>query len=43
MKNCYKEQSLIEEKAYRDTWGLGLKSYLQVMYERISLMRSACL
>jgi len=34
-----KEQSVIEEKAYRDTWGGGLDSYLQVMYERLLLMR----
>jgi len=35
----FKEQSLIEEKAYRDTWGSGLTSYLQMMYVRISLMK----
>lgn len=35
----FKEQSLIEEKAYRDTWGAGMQSYLQMMYERIVLMR----
>jgi len=34
-----KEQSIIEEKAYRDTWGRGLESYLQMMYERLVLMR----
>lgn len=34
-----KEASLIEEKAYRDTWGKGLDSYLQMMYERLVLMR----
>jgi DNA modification methylase len=34
-----KEQSVIEEKAYRDTWGRGLDSYLQMMYERLILMR----
>jgi len=33
-----KEQSIIEEKAYRDTWGMGLDSYLQMMYERSRLM-----
>lgn len=34
-----KEPSAIEEKAYRDTWGKGLDSYLQMMYERLILMR----
>jgi DNA modification methylase len=34
-----KERSIIEEKAYRDTWGRGLDSYLQMMYERLVLMR----
>lgn len=34
-----KEQSLIEEKAYRDTWGRGLPSYLEMLAERIELMR----
>jgi adenine-specific DNA-methyltransferase len=34
-----KEQSIIEEKAYRDTWGRGLDSYLQMLYERMLLMR----
>jgi len=34
-----KEQSIIEEKAYRDTWGRGLASYLEMMYERLVLMR----
>jgi len=34
-----KEPSIIEEKAYRDTWGKGLDSYLQMMYERLVLMR----
>jgi adenine-specific DNA-methyltransferase len=34
-----KEQSAIEEKAYRDTWGNGLESYIHVMYERLILMR----
>jgi len=30
---------VVEEKAYRDTWGRGLDSYLQMMYERLVLMR----
>jgi len=34
-----KDASLIEEKAYRDTWGRGLMSYLQMMHERLILMR----
>jgi DNA modification methylase len=34
-----KEQSIIEEKAYRDTWGKGTDSYLQMMYQRLALMR----
>jgi len=34
-----KEQSIIEEKAYRDTWGRGLESYLQMIFERFFLMR----
>jgi len=34
-----KEPSIIEEKAYRDTWGRALDSYLQMMYERLVLMR----
>jgi adenine-specific DNA-methyltransferase len=34
-----KEQSIIEEKAYRDTWGQGIHSYLQMMYDRLTLMR----
>ncbi len=34
-----KEPSILEEKAYRDTWGKGADSYLQMMYERLVLMR----
>ena len=34
-----KEPSAIEDKAYRDTWGKGLDSYLQMMYERLVLMQ----
>ncbi len=34
-----KEQSIIEEKAYRDTWGRGLESYLEMMGDRLSLVR----
>lgn len=35
-----KKQSIIEEIAYRDTWGKGISSYLSMMYERIKLMHS---
>ncbi len=34
-----KEASVIEELAYRDTWGKGLQSYLQMLYGRLVLMR----
>jgi adenine-specific DNA-methyltransferase len=34
-----KEPSILEEHAYRDTWGAGHDSYLSVMYERLVLMR----
>jgi len=34
-----KEPSIIEQKAYRDTWGKGLDSYLQWFYEAIVLLR----
>jgi len=34
-----KDQSIIEEKAYRDTWGRGLDSWVQMMHERLMLMR----
>jgi DNA modification methylase len=33
-----KEPSLIEQKAYRDTWGRGLDSYLQWFYETVTLL-----
>jgi len=34
-----KEHSILEEKAYRDTWGNGLDSFLPWMYERLQIMR----
>ncbi|MCX6064096.1 MAG: site-specific DNA-methyltransferase [Caldiserica bacterium] len=34
-----KEQSIIEEKAYRDTWGRGIDSYLSMIFDRLILMR----
>ena len=33
-----KKPSIIEEIAYRDTWGKGISSYLNMMYERLKLM-----
>ncbi|MCX6842047.1 MAG: site-specific DNA-methyltransferase [candidate division WOR-3 bacterium] len=35
----HKDQSAIEEKAYRDTWGDGLDSYLAMLYPRLQLAR----
>ncbi|MBP7368921.1 MAG: site-specific DNA-methyltransferase [Paludibacteraceae bacterium] len=34
-----KQPSMIEQKAYRDTWGKGLDSYLQWFYETTVLLR----
>ncbi len=34
-----KEKSMIEEKAYRDTWQRGIASYLDMMYGRLAIMR----
>ncbi len=34
-----KEPSVIEQKAYRDTWGRGLDSYLQWFYETIVFLK----
>jgi len=33
-----KEQSIIEEKAYRDTWGRGAESFLAMMAPRVRLI-----
>jgi DNA modification methylase len=33
-----KKPSIIEEIAYRDTWGKGISSYLSMMYGRLKLM-----
>lgn len=33
-----KKQNVIEEIAYRDTWGRGISSYLSMMYERLRLI-----
>ena len=34
-----KEQSVIEEKVYRDTWGQGISSYLSMLYPRLMAMK----
>jgi DNA modification methylase len=33
-----KQPSIIEQKAYRDTWGRGLESYLQWFYEAVGFL-----
>ena len=35
-----KKQNIIEEIAYRDTWGKGISSYITMMYERLKLMHN---
>lgn len=35
----HKDQSLIELVAYRDMWGKGADSYLQMLFERLTLMK----
>ena len=34
-----KQPSMLEQKAYRDTWGKGLDSYLQWFYETVVFLR----
>ncbi len=34
-----KEPNVLEELAYRDTWGRGKDSFLQMIYERLKLMK----
>jgi DNA modification methylase len=34
-----KEPNILEEIAYRDTWGRGADSFIAMIYERLSLMR----
>lgn len=34
-----KQPSMIENKAYRDTWGRGIESYLQWFYDAVVLLR----
>lgn len=38
-ESLIKEPSVIEELAYRDTWGRGTDSYLSMIYERLHLLR----
>ncbi len=38
-EEVHKEQSLLEEKAYRDTWGHGIESYLSMLGARLSIAR----
>lgn len=38
-ENFTKKPSVIEEIAYRDTWGKGADSFIAMVYERISLMK----
>ncbi|MHA1612330.1 MAG: site-specific DNA-methyltransferase [Promethearchaeota archaeon] len=35
-----KQHSVIEEKVYRDTWGMGTESFLNMIFDRLKLMRS---
>ena len=37
--NFTKEPNIIERKAYRDTWGKGLQSYLHWFYETVIILR----
>ena len=37
--NFTKEPSVLEELAYRDTWGRGSDSFLSMIYERLIIMR----
>ena len=39
-ESVFKEQSVIEEKAYRDTWGYGIESYITMIQQRLILMRN---
>lgn len=38
-KSFVKEPSILEQKAYRDTWGRGLDSYLQWFYDTAILLK----
>jgi len=35
----HKEPNLLEQIAYRDTWGRGADSFIAMLYERLALMR----
>jgi len=35
----HKEPNLLEQIAYRDTWGRGADSFISMIYERLTLMR----
>lgn len=34
-----KEQSILEEKAYRDTWGKGRDSFIEMLYRRLQVFK----
>jgi len=34
-----KKRNILEEVAYRDTWGQGVDSFIAMIYERLSIMR----
>jgi DNA modification methylase len=38
-ENFHKEANVIEQVAYRDTWGRGADSFISMIYERLILMR----
>jgi DNA modification methylase len=38
-QQVFKEQSVIEEKAYRDTWGGGTGTFIAMLQMRLALMR----
>ena len=38
-ETLFKQQSVVEEKAYRDTWGSGISSYLAMLSPRLNLLK----
>src|SRR5262245_15866627 len=34
-----RKRSVVQEKAYRDTWGRGLSAYLSMLWQRLPLFR----
>src|SRR6202008_812243 len=38
-ETVFKDQSCLEMVAFSDTWGKGTDTYLQMMFERIALMK----